>query len=48
MPWLEAVAAEAVAVVDAAFADGVTERVADPVQAVLDAMWQPVYREVDL
>jgi malate dehydrogenase (oxaloacetate-decarboxylating) len=33
-------ASVAVAVVDAAFAD--------PVQAVLDAMWQPVYREVDL
>jgi malate dehydrogenase (oxaloacetate-decarboxylating) len=41
-------ASVAVAVVNAAFADGVAERVADPVQAVLDAMWQPVYREVDL
>jgi malate dehydrogenase (oxaloacetate-decarboxylating) len=37
-------ATTAVAVVKAAAADGVaTKKPADPVQAVQDAMWQPVY-----
>jgi malate dehydrogenase (oxaloacetate-decarboxylating) len=39
-------ATTAVAVVKAAVADGVaTRKVDDPVQAVQDAMWQPVYQD---
>jgi malate dehydrogenase (oxaloacetate-decarboxylating) len=42
-------ATTAVAVVHAAVADGVaTATIADPVQAVQDAMWQPVYEGSDL
>jgi malate dehydrogenase (oxaloacetate-decarboxylating) len=38
-------ATTAVAVVKAAAADGVaTRKIGDPVQAVQDAMWQPVYQ----
>jgi malate dehydrogenase (oxaloacetate-decarboxylating) len=36
----------AVAVADQAAAEGVAEPLADPIQAVQDAMWQPVYPEV--
>jgi malate dehydrogenase (oxaloacetate-decarboxylating) len=37
-------ATTAVAVVKAAAADGIaTKKPADPVQAVQDAMWQPIY-----
>jgi malate dehydrogenase (oxaloacetate-decarboxylating) len=38
----------AVAVVQAAIADGVASEIDDAVQAVQDAMWQPVYPEGDL
>ena len=38
----------AVAVANQAATDGVADRLADPVQAVQDAMWQAVYRPVEV